>query len=125
MATSKIKSTTVANMTDAAVKFVDSLSEDQESKACFNYFDGEKLFWYYPPLRRHGLALKDMVKNQRDLAFSLMATGLTQQSYSQARKIIALEDVLGALEQKQGKVTWNRDPELYNFTIFGEKLNNI
>ena len=119
MATPQIKSTIVANMTDAAVKFTDSLSEGQKSKACFHYFDAEKLFWYYPPLSRHGLALKDMVENQRDLAFSLMATGLTQQSYSQARKIIDLEDVLGALEQKQGQVTWNRDPELYYFTIFG------
>ena len=33
MATSKTKSTTVANMTDAAIKFTDSLSEDQKSKA--------------------------------------------------------------------------------------------
>ena len=120
MATPQIKSTIVANMTDAAVKFTDSLSEGQKSKACFHYFDAEKLFWYYPPINRHGLALRDMAENQRDLAFNLMATGLTRQSYSQARKIIDLEDVLGALEKEQGHVTWNRDPELYYFTIFGD-----
>ena len=119
MATQKIQSTTVANMTDAASKFVDSLSKEQKSKACFNYFDGEKLFWYYPPLSRHGLALKNMAENQRDLAFNLLATGLTQHSYSQARKIIDLEDILGELEQRQNQVSWNRDPELYYFTIFG------
>ena len=119
MATSKTKSTTVANMTDAAIKFTDSLSEDQKSKACFNYFDGEKLFWYYPPLSRHGVALKNIVGNQLDLAFNLLATCLTQQSYSQARKIIDLEDILGELEQRQNQVSWNRDPELYYFTIFG------
>ena len=60
-----------------------------------------------------------MAGNQRDLAFNLLATGLTQHSYSQARKIIDLEDILGELEQRQNQVSWNRDPELYYFTIFG------
>ena len=120
MATPQIKSTTVATMTDAAIKLVDSLSENQKLKACFHHLDGEKLFWYYPPINRHGLALRDMTENQRDLAFNLMATGLTRQSYSQARKIIELEDVLGLLEKEQGHITWNRDPDLYYFTIFGD-----
>ena len=68
-------------------------------------------------MNRHGLALRDMEPNQRDLAFKLMSTGLTDRSYEQARQIIALENVLGPLEKERGVKSFKRDPELYYFTI--------
>ena len=82
--------------------------------------DGERMYWYYPPINRHGLALRDMDANQRELAFALLASGLTQRSYEQARQIIEHEDVLGPLEKEMGMITFVRDIELYYFTIFGE-----
>ena len=119
MATSQEQLTLVEKMTDAGRKFFDSLNADQKSKACFEYLDGERLFWYYPPMNRHGLALRDMESNQRELAFKLMSTGLTDRSFDQARQIIALEDVLGPLEKERGVKSFKRDPELYYFTVFG------
>ena len=95
MAATKAHSKLVQQMTEAGSKFLENLSSDQKTKACFEYLDGERIFWYYPPMNRHGLALRDMEPNQRDLAFKLMSTGLTDRSYEQARQIIALEDVLG------------------------------
>ena len=33
--------------------FLESLDEEDLSKVRFDYADGERLFWYYPPLNRH------------------------------------------------------------------------
>ena len=110
----------VNRMNEAGKKFLNSLSSSQKEKACFEYLDGERIFWYYPPMNRHGLSLRDMDGSQRELAFDLMSTGLTETSYQQARKIIDLESVLGPLEKERGVISFKRDPELYYFTIFGE-----
>ena len=110
MATSHSHSETslVDRMNEAGKKFLNGLSSDQKDKACFEYLDGERIFWYYPPMNRHGLALRDMDGSQRELAFDLMSTGLTETSYQQARKIIDLETVLGPLEKERGVISFKR-----------------
>ena len=120
MTTQPIQSQAAAQMSEACANFLNSLSQDQRAKATYQYMDGERVFWYYPPLNRHGLPLRDMDPKQRELAHALMATGLTDQSYRQAKLIIEHENVLGPLEKEQGMVTFVRDPELYYFTVFGE-----
>ncbi len=109
-----------ARMTDAAKAFVDSLNDGQKAKAIYEYMDGERVFWYYPPMNRHGLALRDMDTGQRDLAYAVMASALTDASYEKAKLIIEHEAVLGTLEKEQGVVSFVRDPELYYFTVFGD-----
>ena len=109
-----------AAMVDAARRWVASLDSNQRSKATYHYMDGERLFWYYPPLNRHGLPLRDMNEQQRNFAMDLLATGLTDESNQQARSIIEHELVLGPLEAEWGQVTWPRDPELYYWTVFGD-----
>ena len=109
-----------AQMAAAARSFLDSLTEPQKAKATFEYMDGERMYWYYPPINRHGLALRDMDQNQRGLAMALLETGLTPRSFEQAKQIIEHEDVLGPLEKEMGMVTFVRDTELYYFTVFGE-----
>ena len=120
MTTQPALSPAAAQMSEACANFLNSLSQDQRNKATYQYMDGERIFWYYPPLNRHGLPLRDMDPKQRELAHALMATGLTDQSYRQAKLIIEHENVLGPLEKEQGMVTFVRDPELYYFTVFGE-----
>ena len=112
--------TAAAQMTETCKAFLGSLSETQKTKATYSYADGERVFWYYPPLNRHGLALRDMDAKQRELAYNVMASGLTERSYEQAKLIIDHELVLRPLEKEQGHVTFVRDSELYYFTIFGE-----
>ena len=109
-----------AAMSDAASAWLSALNSEQRSKAAYHYLDGERIFWYYPPLNRHGLPLRDMTEPQRSLAMSLLATGLTDDSNRQARLIIEHEDVLGPLEAEAGSVTWPRNPELYYWTVFGD-----
>ena len=60
------------DMEGAASKFLTSLSSDQKAKAAFTYTEGERVFWYYPPLNRRGLPLRDMDQSQRDLAYAVM-----------------------------------------------------
>ena len=74
----------VAKMVDAAKSFINSLNAEQKAKASFEYMDGERIFWYYPPMNRHGLPLRDMEPAQRELAMAVMASGLTSESYEQA-----------------------------------------
>ncbi len=120
MTTSTTHPEAAAQMAAACSKLLASFNAEQRAKATYHYMDGERVFWYYPPLNRHGLALRDMTQEQRDLAFALMASGLTDKSYGQAKMIIEHENVLGPLEKEQGQVTFVRDPELYYFTVFGE-----
>ena len=109
-----------AQMADAASAFLSSLSDELRSKATYPYLDGERLFWYYPPLNRHGVPLRDMSSAQRELALGLMASGLNERSNGMARQIIDLETVLARIEREQGLKTFLRNPELYYFTVFGE-----
>ena len=120
MATMQHLPQAAAQMERAAGKFLDSLTEAQKAKAAFEYMDGERMYWYYPPINRHGLALRDMSGNQRALAMALLESGLTPRSFEQAKQIMEHEDVLGPLEKEMGMVTFVRDVELYYFTIFGE-----
>ena len=107
-------------MTKAAKRFVESLSGDQKDKTVYEYMDGERIFWYYPPVNRHGLPLRDMDDDQRQLAYSLMETGLTEDSFDKAKLIIEHESVLGPLEKEAGVTSFVRDPDLYYWTVFGD-----
>ena len=113
-------SSAASQMSEACANFLRSLSPDQRAKATYQYMDGERFFWYYPPLNRHGLPLLEMDAGQRKLAYAIMASGLTDTSYEQAKLIIEHEDVLGPLEKEQNNVTFLRDTERYYFTVFGE-----
>ncbi|MCY3691610.1 MAG: DUF3500 domain-containing protein [Chloroflexota bacterium] len=112
------------DMRGAALALLNSLDANQKSAINFSYYDGERIFWYYPPLNRHGLQLRDMNEEQRKLAYALMATGLTEDSNRKAQLIIEHEAVLGPLEQERGRVTFVRDPLLYAWTIFGDPAND-
>ena len=103
MATQSEAPQAAAQMREACTAFLGSLSEDQKVKATYKYEDGERVFWYYPPLNRHGLPLRDMDAKQRELAYNVMASGLTEKSYEQAKLIIDHELVLGPLEKEQGQ----------------------
>lgn len=109
-----------AAMREACQKLVDSLSSDQKAKTIFHELDGERIFWYYPPLNRHGLPLRDMDQNQRKLAFALLESGLTPTAYERTVQIIEHEAVLGPLEKENGIVSFVRDPDLYYWTVFGD-----
>ena len=113
-----------AAMRTAATEFVNSLSSEQRSRTIYDYLDGERIFWYYPPTNRHGLPLRDMTDEQRGLAMSLLRAGTSERAYDQAAAIIDLELILGEIEQSAGRHSFRRDPELYYWTIFGDPTSD-
>jgi hypothetical protein len=115
---SKNKST-IKKMQEAASSFYDNLDAKARNKALFHYLDGERIFWYYPPLNRHGLPLKDMRKELKSLVFTLLETGLSSDAFNQTLQIINHELILKELEIRENIKTFVRDPERYYFTIFG------
>ena len=123
VATPIANSRTATRMGDAAREFLDSLEPAQCAQAQWPFpSDDERRRWYYTPTDHGGLALSEMRPAQQQLAFRLLATGLSRPGYVTAATIIGLENVLDELEG------WNRswgrergrDPGLYYLRIFGE-----
>ena len=109
---------TANHMADAATAFLASLRPDQAAKAQMTFDnENERHDWHYIPRDRLGLALKEMEEHQRDKAFALLDTGLSEQARTKARTIISLEPILAEVEGTERK--FPRDSELYNLVIFG------
>lgn len=108
-------------MADAANRFLAALSNEQRAAATFPFEGEERYSWHYTPVARNGLLLKHMTAVQRELAFALMATGLSERGTRTARRIIDLEPILREEEAIEQRPTqWIRDPELYYFSVFGQ-----
>ena len=103
-------------MVTAARAFLDSLSPELKQKAQFPIDADERFTWFYTPVPRKGVTLKEMNETQRAAAMNLLRAGFSQKGYSKAETIRALEDVLAEIEKNPTR----RDKELYYFTIFGE-----
>lgn len=103
-------------MVGAARVFLDSLSAEERKRAQFPFDSEERFNWFFTPVDRRGLPLKELSETQRAAAMSLLRTGLSEQGYRQAETIRALEDVL----VEMGGNPRVRDGGLYYFTIFGD-----
>lgn len=122
-------------MTAAARNFLNTLSPELRAKAVFPFKNEERFRWHYFPtsvlpvsvqplsFARKGVRLKEMTKEQRVAAHSLLQSALSTQGYLKAASIIHLEEVLRDLEISQGgdakTVALIRDSENYSLTIFG------
>ena len=109
-----------SQMAAACGDLLDSLDALQRARATFPYLDGERLFWYYPPLNRHGLPLLAMTDEQQGLARRVLEAALSEKGYEAACAIIDHELILGEQERADGQVSWARDPGRYYFTLFGD-----
>ena len=108
-------------MADAANAFLKDLNAEQRSKAAFKLEDDSRFEFRYTPRARTGLPLKEMTEAQRTKAHALLKTGLSMRGYTNATEIIALENILRAIEPpRTGTNAIVRDPELYFVSIYGE-----
>lgn len=103
-----------AVMARAAESFLNTLDAAQKTKVQFPFDSEERFNWHFIPRARKGLPLAEMTPAQRDSAFALLKTGLSQSGFTRAEAIRSLELVLRAIEKRD-----SRDPEQYFFTIFG------
>jgi hypothetical protein len=111
------ESKTALAMTEAGAVFLASLTRDQVALALRPLESEERLNWDYRPRPRQGLSLKMMNSYQQKLALALLSAGLSPRGLGKALGIMALEKVLHDLEGPGGG--FQRDPDLYYFTIFG------
>ncbi len=105
-----------AQMAAAAKAFLASLDAAERQKAQFPFEAEERYNWHFIPRDRQGIPLKAMAPAQRDAAFALLRTGLSQKGFTKAEAIRSLEIILKELENGSPR----RDTELYYVTIFGE-----
>jgi hypothetical protein len=108
---------TATSMLDATRAFLATLDSAQKAKAVLPFNSEERFRWFYTPVSRKGLPLKEMNTSQQRAALSLLHAGLSEKGYTKAETIRKLEDVLREIEQGKGPT---RDPDLYFFTFFGE-----
>ena len=105
---------------DAVRTWLDGLDESQRAQATFSFATPERFVWAYTPGRREGLAIRDMREEQRSAAMAVLSSALSSRTAGEIAAIMALETVLGRLEQAAGRGGWlRRDPELYWFAVFG------
>jgi hypothetical protein len=109
-----------AALTRGAQKYLATLTDEQKTIAVMPYDTPQRVGWHFIPKdQRKGLQIKHMNAPQREAAFGLLQTALSQAGYDKARKIMALEGILRELEkEKRGGAI--RDPERYYVTVFGE-----
>jgi len=107
---------TETSMASAAKTLLGTLDAEQRAKIVYAFDSDERQNWYFVPRNRNGLPLKEMTPAQRDAAFALLKTGLSDKGFTKAEAIRGLEPVLKAMENNSP----TRDIERYFFTIFGE-----
>ena len=91
------------------IKFVDTLDSTQKEKLFFSFSDQERFNWHYTPIKKYGLALLEMSKNQQVLAFNITKFLLSEMGHITVDKIIELEKILDEWEKIQGeKNNWSR-----------------
>src|ERR1700676_769667 len=95
-------------MTGAANAFLASLSPEQRARVTFDFQDQERMNWFYTPVPRKGLALREMSPGQRQLAMALLSAGLSQRGFMKTTTIMSLDDILKVMEQGKGP---ERDPD--------------
>jgi hypothetical protein len=103
-------------MTESANRLLVALSPEQRARAAFAFENPERVNWFFVPIERKGLPLREMSPYQRHLASALLSAGLSQTGYIKAVTIMSLEDVLRVMEKDSGE---RRNPEKYYFSIFG------
>ena len=114
--------TSAAREVTAAVRaWLDGLDDAQRAQATFPFETPERFVWAYTPGPRKGLAIRDMRPDQRAASTAILASAMSPRTAGEVAAIIALETVLGQLEQAGGRAGWTRrDPELYWFAVFGD-----
>lgn len=119
--------TTGGKMSDAANKFLASLTPEQKKKATFDFNDPHRTKWFFTPQQegkkftRKGVRLEEMTPEQKKAALELLKSGLSAKGYEQATGIIGLEGMLAELEGGKGAMV--RNTGWYFVSIFGEPSN--
>ncbi len=103
-----------------ANKFITSLTDSQKNAALYQFESDERYNWHFVPREdRKGVYIGNLSASQKQLAFDLLKSYLSEKTFKQAQEIIQLELVLRELENRKPG-DWMRDPNRYAFIFFGK-----
>ncbi len=117
---------TEALMYESATLLVQSLNRLQKASTLFKFDAKHRMDWHYFPETgftdeygyvRNGITFKEMDPKQAHFANALLGSGLSQAGFVKAAKVMALERIVGVIEDDY---TGYRDPQRFHFSIFGE-----
>ncbi len=105
-------------ISDPAMTFINSLSEQQRSKTIYTLENEERYNWhFFPKSDRKGIALNELNDGQRKNALALLRSCLSTTGFSKTMDILQLENVLQVLENRSDNDY--RNSGKYYVTIFG------
>ena len=111
-------SSVAQDLSDKANEFLESLTPELRNQTYFPVDSDERFNWNIIPRPRKGATFKAFDERQRAAALALLKASLSDQGYTKATEIMALESVLREIEGL-GPDNTRRDPLNYFFTIFG------
>ncbi len=109
-------------ITGAADTFLDSLTPELSKKALFTFDNPNRVSWEFLPqtmIGRKGVKLTELTDKQKQLAYQLLESSLSEGGYEKLSNIIDLERVLLDLTGSDMRV-----PEYYSVAIFGQPSTN-
>ena len=98
-------------------EFLDTLTRTQHNNAVYDFDDEERLNWHFIPRDRNGVVFRSMTDEQLEAATMLLRTLFSVSGYAQTQAVRDLENVLAEIEING---MFERDPDLYYITVFGE-----
>jgi len=108
----------------AAGKFISLLDSTQKAHALYPFdVDDRYNFYYFPVDNRKGVAMDELNDAQKQAAFNLLKTSLSDETVKKVNEIMSLEVILKALENRKADDHF-RDPGKYYLTIFGIPSNH-
>ncbi len=113
---------TLELMTNAANAFLASLTVEQRAITVFDFDADVRQDWHFIPKRdRKGLKLTDMAEDQRQLAHTLLSSGLSRSGYAKTTMVMSLEFLVRARDVREGNLrnVDIRNPGYYHVSIFG------
>jgi len=110
----------VAAMATAARRFLAALPPALQAKARATLDAPEWTQWNFVPGDYPGVQLKDLDAAQQEAAAQLLRAATSERGYQKATAIVALEDVLRALESREGRPALHRDRGRYAVLVFGD-----
>ena len=118
----------VDTIRQAAVEFLESLSDEQRKQAVFALDDNERRAWSNLPatmFKREGISFTEMLPVQRTLAHRLLQSTLSSQGYLKTSGIMHLDEILKGLVERAPGEPPMFGHDLYWIGIFGDPARDL
>ncbi|WP_404310656.1 DUF3500 domain-containing protein [Neorhodopirellula lusitana] len=115
----KISQAPAEQMQTFATAYLETLDDSQRELTLEKFDSPKRVGWHFIPMdERKGLMLENMNDAQRTAALRLLRSALSEAGYFKANRIMLLEEVLNEMEGGKGR--WERNPQRYYVTLFGD-----